>query len=367
MTRPVSLDVAYKRLRDFFIPHAAFVDVQTRVERRIDRYLEGLPLPCMHVAGFTGVGKSVLVAKLRHRYPPVRDASVTVGDDGQTRRADKIQLVAVRVTSSPTVTKIFRDILKEVGDPFHNRGLLAEMEERIALYFKACGTRVLVIDEAQRVVDMNGQVACRAFGFFLQNIYEQSGVLVVLLGLGRASFLFKQDWQIARRFDDPVRFQPYEWDEDADRNLRSEDDPDRRPFRPGRDAFLQVLATYKQMLGIPWSPELESDALVGKRFFYASQGVIGYLEKLLAKAVELMMENDSTVVTHAVLREAYEKAFGPGSRNNCDLNAFSDAYRGELPPELPDHDSLVKKPKAAGRGSSRDARSELDRALRPAR
>ena len=61
-------------------------------------------------------------------------------------------------TVRPSPLTFFRAILRELGDPFSEKGELKGVQQRVFTQAVACGTRCMLVDEAQRAFDRSGKL-----------------------------------------------------------------------------------------------------------------------------------------------------------------------------------------------------------------
>ena len=92
--------------------------------------------------------------------------------------------------------------LKALGAPHAEKGKRESLEERLGLYLEACGTKLVVLDEGQRLVDKTGAITAQDVVDSIKDIHEVVGVSFVILALPRIRSLIAEDAQINRRWDE---------------------------------------------------------------------------------------------------------------------------------------------------------------------
>ena len=330
-------------------------------------------VPCMQVTGPSGVGKSTLFEMLRAAYPVTLSANVARHRNGTTHTANHVPVVCVEMPTKPNVLELARRMLLVLGDPLWFKGTRAELEHRVDVFIAACGTRGLVIDEGQRLVDKAGKLTAADVVDWLKERHAKCSVCIVMIGLPWTQHLMGGDTQYLHRFDAEVKMKPYEWGIDAEDGSEPK----------GRINFLALLSSFQRSIPIPFAKELaigddsevtdqDYDAWrtqqddVAKRFFYACQGLAGGLKKLLAMA---MRESENKeVVDMALLATAFEGAIGTESSLVRLVNPFTKAWEGELPPAIPDLSVGPYRERAHKRRATRgrDTKGQRRRALRDA-
>lgn len=333
---------SYQEVAGIFINHPHFERVYREVSAVLLNGIDSDEAACLHVSGPPGVGKTTLRRKLASEFALVRDGRVFESSPGIEVKADYVPLIQIELPERPTVKTICREILRAYGDGQWRRGDEYCLTDRVDKYIQACGTIGILIDEAQRVVDRQGVVVAEHLFDWFKSRHSRNGVAIILLGLGRLRYLFEQDSQIERRWDAELRILPYRW------RLK-----DGRDDITQQNQFMGILATFKDMCPIPFEVDVTDDAIAYK-FFYASQGVIGNLKKLLKRAVRTaaLEPERHGAVTEGLLYDSFELAFRRDLHSM--ENPFCSTFSFGAPPALDDDTILRPSPRVR---SSRKARA----------
>lgn len=328
----------YARMAGVFVPHPRFVGLLDDIRATIALHGASDELPCLHVSGPSGAGKTTLVKKLMASYPVERDARRFSNPPFEDATADHIPVLRIEMPPQPTVVSVGQEMLKEFGDPNWFKGSRTSVERRVDLYTARCGTRCFVIDEAQRTVDRNGTVVKADLADWFKKRHAETGTILVLVGLGRLSYLFERDAQIKRRWNAELRLQPYQWTRDGVDHVDDQDD------------FISILAAVRDISPIPFAAQADVEQAddkaatdVAKRFFYASQGLVGLLMKLFKGAVQIAMRwpERHPEMDFVLLHEAFERSFR--YRQDGMVNPFGPAWAQQLPPPI-QNDTLLLNP-----------------------
>ena len=345
----------YRTMAGAFVLHTKFKAVFDEICSTIDdcHGVEDEP-PCMHVAGPSGAGKSTIAAKLLVRYPVVRDGRSIRQSPLPDEISDYVPLLVLRMPTQPTVITVGQEILRTYGDPKWFMGGRASVERRVRRFIKRCGTRAVVLDDAQRAVDRNGTVVKIDLVDWLKELHQSNGVILILVGLNRLRHLFEEDGdQIERRYDAPLELTPYSWVDSSGDDCTEQ-----------QDQFLAIVSGVISLSPLSFSPEVNVDnedgviaELALKRFYYASQGLVGMLVKLLKMAMRIAQRDPDrhVAVTLGLLEEACAKAFRLERRGM--RNAFAADWLWQLPPAVLDDTMFVRKPtrrKTTKRSRERD-------------
>jgi hypothetical protein len=350
-----------ERMHSIFVQHPMFHSILDEIEFYISEYEpEGTaPPPCVAIVGPTGVGKSTLFRKLQALYPRVKDARKVTKPDGSVYVCDYVPIVFIKVPEKISRKDIAGMVLRELGHPRWNKGAGSEKTKRINQLLKMAGTRALIFDEAQRVVDRTGFLTAHEFIDWIEGCHEEGRAAYFFFGLPRTADLFSQDAQIDRRWLSELEMLPYSWGYDGDEDLS------------GRDNFKGLLVALVNESPVPFSPDLccEDDD-TAKRFIYASRGIPGDLkEKLFETAMTVVTQRrrcgrNAPCIDLEILEEAYKKAFMRRIKAEGHFNPFSMQWDGRLPPPIADDGYALAKARKHGRRQRRAHRArQLDAAL----
>jgi energy-coupling factor transporter ATP-binding protein EcfA2 len=350
-----------ERMHAIFVEHSVFQEAWDEIRFYLDAYEpDGVaPPPCLPVVGPSGVGKSTLFRKLRDFYPPVANARKIKLPDGSEFTCDYVPLLCVTIPEKISTKDIAGELLKGLGDPRWNKGSAADRSDRIDRYLSYCGTKGVMFDESQRVLDRTGVLTSEEFADWIKERHSKGRAAFFLFGLPHIADLFDQDSQFDRRWLVGIEMAPYAWGKDSDTDLSS------------RDNFKGLLVSIRNKSPVPFAPELDIEHDAGaKRFYYAARGTAGHLkEKLLGTAMLILMRrirsgtitDNPPTIDLELLSAAFKKAFR--TKNEGLINPFSDEWDGRLPPPIQNDNYLTAK---ARQGRRRQRKSDRKRYLEAA-
>ncbi len=353
-----------ERMHAIFVQHPVFEEALNEIQFYLDAHEpDGVaPPPCLPVVGPSGVGKSTLFRKLRDLYQPVPNARKIVRPDGSELTCDYVPLLCVTIPEKISTKEIAGEMLKELGDPRWNKGSAADRASRIDLYLSYCGTKGVLFDEAQRVLDRTGVLTSEEFVDWIKERHNKGRAAFFLFGLPHITDLFDQDSQFNRRWLVGIEMPPYAWGNDDDKDLS------------GRDNFKGLLLGIRNESPVPFAPELDIESDTGaKPFYYAARGTSGHLkDKLLGTAMLILMRRNRTgtttitdtppIIDLELLSAAFKKAFR--TKNEGLINPFSSEWDGRLPPPIQSDNYLTAKARKRRRGQRKsDRKRHLEAAL----
>ena len=166
------------------------------------------------LTGPAGTGKTTLKKLLTQAHPVIEDGVTIEAPGCPASTTDYVLLLAFEFPSQPTVINVARSTLKVLSDPRWNTGDREKLKERVTKAIRQSRTKAVFGDEAQRLVDRNGDVARDDLADFIKELRAETRAIFILVGLGRLERLVTKDWQIGRRWNASVRlllYQPYDY------------------------------------------------------------------------------------------------------------------------------------------------------------
>lgn len=239
--------------------------------------------------GPSGAGKTTVLKEYLERHPSVLD--------GPNRRKPIIFAV---VPSAPTPKSLGAATLAAMGDPLAHvtKHSAEEKQARIATLFQALHTELVIFDESQHLVDH--RTASRdAVTDWLKNLFNLTGVAVVLAGLKRTESLLSANEQLRRRFS-----ATFYYDRFAARNEAES------------LAFANLLYSFAG--GLPVAALDFTEPSVLMRFHMASFGLIDYLIKVIDRAVQIARDRKPQEISLDTLAQAFREEVwsrAPNARN----------------------------------------------------
>ncbi|WSY62714.1 TniB family NTP-binding protein [Nocardia sp. NBC_00881] len=146
-------------------------------------------MPNLLLIGATNNGKSMIIEKFRRDHPPISHPG-----------REEIPVLAMQMPSEPAPIRFYVALLTALGAPIRQRTpRLAEVEQLALRLLRACGVRMLVIDELHNVLGGRGD-ARREFLNLLRFLGNELRIPLVGVGTRDAYLAIRSDPQLENRF-----------------------------------------------------------------------------------------------------------------------------------------------------------------------
>lgn len=228
------------------------------------------------VLGPSGSGKTTALKQYMNTAFP------TLSAPGKFRRA-----LRVEIPSSPSKKSLAMAILQAFEDPLATTSSHSAEKKvaRVVTLLKNLQTEVLILDEAQHLVDYKRNTDYEAADW-IKSLMNESDVTVVLVGLKRAQQLLWANEQLRRRFCAVVDFERF--------CLETQEN---------QKEFATLIHSIRNILPVPVVTFTTDDMLI--RFHRASFGLIDYMIKILDRAVWMVQSGRAPGIDRNVLAAAF--------------------------------------------------------------
>lgn len=235
---------------------------------------------CVFIGGLPGAGKTTLTEHYEQLFPRV------IHEDRV-----EVPVLCGRVPSKATDNNLATALLLKLEDPAADKGTAFNRTMRLYRFIRACGVRLIILDEFQHFVDKDSWRVLKNVSDWLKNLIDEIGVPIVLIGMPYAVEILDApgNEQLQRRFSVRSSIEPFGWDTDEKR----------RQFR----GFLRKV---DEKLPLSDSSYL-SDPLTAFRFYCATNGRVGKVMKVVRKATELALDEGLEHLTLDALATAYDE------------------------------------------------------------
>lgn len=285
------------------LPHKAFQELISHLDRLIDDACEGYEARIEWVVGPSRVGKTMLIKALSRTHPEEK-----VG----AKRKIPVLVVKVPSTISPKLLPV--SVLRALGVAVPARGAsVGVMMERMFDQLRLAGTRVIIFEEASHIVEPGARVIPRTAGDWFKDVADELNLLLILVGVPRLERLFKSNEQLLYRASERLEFRPY------DIRIKEE-----------QAAFASCVRSYYDMFETRGWTFTFSFKLLAAHCYLLSGGLVGMLSRFMQQLAARAAVLESRTIDVEDCRAAAQTMNDPlGSRvsafqiSNASLTALS--------------------------------------------
>ncbi|MBN3794701.1 TniB family NTP-binding protein [Burkholderia sp. Ac-20392] len=245
--------------------------------------------------GESGVGKSTLLKNYAKKHPPIEHEEFT-----------EVPVLYVVLGPSPTPKTLAHTLLRALGDPKWSTGREVELTARLVFLIKQCRVRLVIIDEANHLIDRGGEKTLHTAADWIKRLVDATRVSFVLAGIPRITRLLDTNDQLRERFREVIEIKRLSV---AITSVELE--------------FRNVLATFKKFLRDLPAIDISGEVIT-RLFAFATDGRLRDIRRLLVRAVELAYDQPDPRLTDSVLAQAFRTVIYPGSPDN--RNPFHEAF-----------------------------------------
>lgn len=215
-------------------------------------------MPNLIIHGPTNNGKTMIVRRFLRDHPH---------HDNPDGDAAEVPVLLVQMPFSPEPRRFYRSILEQLFATYRSSDNLANLETQAIRLLRACGLRMLIIDELHNILAgrMDNQ---RQFLNLIRYLGNELEVPIVCLGIQSALRAIQIDEQLANRFE-----------------------PFALPTWKDGKNFRRLLNSFEAVLPLQERSFLASNAMA-MSIMAKSEGTIGEVLMLLRAAAKYSIIND---------------------------------------------------------------------------
>lgn len=247
-------------LRRFEEDHLSFppFGVAVRaVECQLQLYRDSGIAQNLLILGESGTGKSTLCRLIKQKFPRF-----------ETADRDIVPALVVSIPPIATIPSVAEAMLQELGDPLGYSGSTTAKTARVVTLCKACGVELVLFDEAQHIQDRGQTYTHYLVGDWLKSLIDGLAVPTAFLALPRFEEILKVNEQLRRRFSRRLRLELGQTD-----------------GQTIQDECFDLFHGLASCLPIPLTYGSYGREEMGLRLYYATDGRVAYLKKLLSAAL----------------------------------------------------------------------------------
>ena len=255
----------------------AYVGALNEVCALLDLYRSSRVHQNLIIVGEAGTGKTTICKAIVNKNPrfvqPERDV---------------IPALHISSPAVGTISSVCEEILGKMGDPYAHAGTVSTRTARIIKLISALSVELLLIDEGQHIQDRGGSTTQYMVGDWIKSLMDQIRIPTVILGLPRVLNLLQMNEQLRRRF---TRLRRLEMGQDNTTSIENE--------------CLALFLGLADPLPFKFKQGEAGWADFSKRIYFACDGRVAYIKKLLAGVIRIATDRSITVIEAKTLEDAF--------------------------------------------------------------
>ncbi|MGK9251809.1 TniB family NTP-binding protein [Paenibacillus humicus] len=240
--------------------------------------------PCsILICGDTGSGKTTLFDAYIAQHDKV-ESSIVDGIRTSTR-----SILSASVPYPATHSTVTERLLKQLGDPYTNKGTIAQKDYRLTKLIKENHIQLIMLDEIQHFIDRDREKVVYKVSDWFKSLINATKVPVILFGLKESTQVLDRNPQLSRRF--PVRYhmKPFGYESQAEQE----------------EFQMLMFAIDKQLRDVFESTSNLADEMLCERMYYATGGSIDSIMKLIRRGAKNALLRDAACIELVDLANAF--------------------------------------------------------------
>lgn len=239
------------------VEHSAYKTALKKLHDVYENSVRGSRHNSVAIIGESGTGKSTLIYDLLTKVPKTKN------DDGWY-----IPILYISLPNTPNLKNTYEKILKELGDPIYLKGTLGDKLQRILILLRVCQTKIIIIDEYQRLVDRQTKKKILDISEMAKDFMDMD-IGIIVSGLPSCEAVILESSQFKRRMLSSVYLKRFNISKNSDTI----------ELKIILDAYQRTLEQSFENIPVLSSPHFVN------AFFCASGGFIGYVSKIITQTV----------------------------------------------------------------------------------
>jgi hypothetical protein len=266
-----------------YLPFPPFVAAKEAIEAELQLFRQTGLARHMLVLGEAGTGKTSLCGWLGMQYPKRR-----------LLEGDRIEVLRIQIPPAATLIGICDAFLRALGDRDPSAGTTTAKWRRVVTLCRHCGVELILVDEAQHLQDRGSAKTHYHVADFFKNLIDEIAVPTIMLGLPRLTDLLQTNDQLRRRFSRRIWLALGQSETDS---IETE--------------CLQLFLSLASLIDVPVRSDPFGPGEMGRRIYFACDGRVAYVKKLLFSALRMALEQGHDVIDAELLQLAFAAEVWP--------------------------------------------------------
>ncbi|MBI3583198.1 MAG: TniB family NTP-binding protein [Nitrospinae bacterium] len=232
---------------------------------------------CILITGPSGAGKTTISRHYVSQFPRQTSEEGTI-----------IPVLFSTISVPATVKNVASGLLYSMGDPMAHKGTTYNKTLRLYKLIKYCAVKLIILDEFQHFIDRDSDKVLQVVSDWLKVLLDETNIPMILIGMPKSVEILLANEQLQRRFSTRKELSPFSY-----KTPEQQDD-----FRK----FLKILESKLPLMEQSYLYAADTSF----RFFFATNGIISKVMKIVRKATVLALEQKLEKLTMDILAQAYD-------------------------------------------------------------
>ena len=237
---------------------------------------------CALITGVRGSGKTTMLDSYAAEYPRIITSEGVI-----------VPVLTVRVPTPASTKNLVTEFLDSLGDPNPAAGSVHAQTIRLRSLIKECKVELIMLDEFHQFLDRDSYSILYEMTDWLKNFIDKTKLPFALWGLTYSNIILKTNEQLERRFSIREKITPLAWTPHNGQQINEA-------------TFFKFLKYLDDGLPFVERSRLDSEEMAF-RIYYATNGIVGFIMKLIRRAAFFAIEKDLPALNLKVLAKAYEE------------------------------------------------------------
>lgn len=271
--------MSLQQFEESYVRFSAFEESFRHIANAIQIFRQAGIVQNLRILGESGTGKTTLCKLIKKEYP--RQVLV---------EQDIVPVLIVPIPSNPSILSLIESIFNELEYPIEIKGNIPAKMRTLIKICKEVKLEMIVFDEAQHLRDRGQSKTHHMVADWLKTLMDALKIPFVMLGLPNLEKLLQSNEQLRRRYSQKIYLA---LGQTAHISVESE--------------CGQLFQSLAEDLPIPFRLNEMAWNDFSVRLYYACDGRIAYLKKLMFGSLKIALEEKSSEITIHEFKLAFRR------------------------------------------------------------